>query len=196
MIPIGAWVLEEACRQMVTWQQKHESMKGLSMSVNLSGVQFQDPKLIEHINSILKATKLHPKLLKMEVTESMIMENEKSVHAMLYQLRENKIKLSIDDFGTGYSSLSFLHNFPFNTLKIDRSFVNDMGQDTQNLEMVRTIVMLAHNLEMDVCAEGVETREQYIQLKALRCELAQGYFFSKPMNAQATEKLIVEDPHW
>ncbi|HEY9807433.1 MAG TPA: EAL domain-containing protein, partial [Candidatus Obscuribacterales bacterium] len=132
----------------------------------------------------------NPRYLKLEITESVVMENAEIAAMMLQQLKSIGIQLAIDDFGTGYSSLSYLHRFPIDTLKVDRSFLNRIDVDGENLEIVRTIVTLAWNLGMDVIAEGVETAKQLAQLKALKCEYAQGYFFAKPMNHEAATSLI------
>ena len=181
IIPIGQWVLREACRQMQEWRRQLPSERALTMSVNLSGKQFSQPDLTEQIATILRETGLPPSCLKLEITESMVMENIDTAIGMLTQLRALGVELSIDDFGTGYSSLSYLHRFPINTLKIDRSFVSRMLDNTENEEIVRTIVTLARSLEMNVVAEGVETRGQLEQLRALECDFGQGYLFAKPL---------------
>jgi EAL domain-containing protein (putative c-di-GMP-specific phosphodiesterase class I) len=162
------------------------------MSVNLSGKQFAQSNLIGEVANILEETDLPPDCLKLEITESVVMENIETATEMLQQLRALGLKLSIDDFGTGYSSLSYLHKFPIDTLKIDRSFVTQMAENNENAEIVRTIVVLAQNLGMDVVAEGVETTEQCQLLNALRCENGQGYLFSRPVNAVAAEKFVAD----
>jgi EAL domain-containing protein (putative c-di-GMP-specific phosphodiesterase class I) len=126
----------------------------------------------------------------------MLLNHTEATINMLLQIRARKIQLSIDDFGKGYSSLSYLHRFPINTLKIDRSFVSQMNFDTENFEIARTITTLAHTLGMDVIAEGVETDRQFAQLKALGCEFGQGYLFSKPLDSKAAESLLIADPQW
>jgi EAL domain-containing protein (putative c-di-GMP-specific phosphodiesterase class I) len=193
IIPIGLWVLREACRQLRSWQEISsitDNCPNLTMNVNLSAKQLAQPDLIDQIEKILHETGLAPHYLKLEITESAIMDNVDAVTDVLLQLRERGIQLGIDDFGTGYSSLSYLHRFPIMALKVDRSFVSRMGDDRENLEIVRTIVSLAHNLKMDVVAEGVETVEQLAQLRALGCELGQGYLFSKPVNCEIAETLL------
>jgi diguanylate cyclase (GGDEF)-like protein/PAS domain S-box-containing protein len=196
IIPLGAWILREACAKMQAWQT-HLSTKGrLTISVNLSGKQLAEPDLIEQIDQIMGETGLDSGSLKLEITESVLMDNATSATKMLWQLRARNIQLCLDDFGTGYSSLSYLHRFPVNTLKIDRSFVSRMSRNDENLEIVRVIVTLAHTLKMDVIAEGVETREQLTQLKLLGCEQGQGYFFSKPLDSKAAEALIAQAPQW
>ncbi|HLO49255.1 MAG TPA: EAL domain-containing protein, partial [Kamptonema sp.] len=168
----------------------------LTISVNLSGRQFSQPDLIEQIKQVLDETGLDGKYLKLEITESVIMEDGESAVTMLSQLRDLGISLSIDDFGTGYSSLSYLHRFPINTLKIDQSFVGRMGTDGDNSEIVRAIVTLAHSLGMDVVAEGVETSHQLAQLRSLGCEFGQGYFFSRPVESNAATALLSPAIQW
>jgi diguanylate cyclase (GGDEF)-like protein len=190
IIPIGQWVLEEACRQIRKWQDQFPQHPPLQISVNLSGKQFTQANLIEQISRLLRETEIDPHTLKLEITESMMMENIDTAINMLEQLRRLGIELSMDDFGTGYSSLSYLHRFPISTLKIDRSFVSRMTSNNENAEIVRTIVMLARNLDMNIVAEGVETEGQLAQLKSLECEYGQGYFFSKPVAAEGAARLL------
>ncbi len=197
IVPLGWWILREACHQMRTWQQANgNSCNSLTISVNLSGKQFLQPDLVEKIDQILKDTGLQASCLKLEITESVLIENAEAATVSLEQLRSRQIELSLDDFGTGYSSLSYLHRFPINTLKIDRSFVSRLrtsGNSRQArlpLQIVQTIVTLAHNLGMDVVAEGIETPLELEQLRLLGCEHGQGYLFSKPLNAAAAEKFI------
>ncbi|WP_017742606.1 EAL domain-containing protein [Scytonema hofmannii] len=187
LVPIGYWVLREACRQVYLWQQQFQD-NSLTISVNLSSKQFSQPNLNEHIYQILQETHLAPRSLKLEITESMMMENTVRATAMLWQLKELGIELHMDDFGTGYSSLSYLHRFPVSVLKIDRSFIHS----SEKSEIVRAIVTLAHNLGMDVIAEGIETLEQKEKLRALECKYGQGYFFSEPQEASAVEALIAQ----
>ncbi len=194
IIPLGQWVLREACRQMKEWQKIFPQEPPLTISVNLSSRQFSQQSLIGQIRQILTDTGLDAHYLKLEITESAIMENTESAMDMLLQLKAMGIQLSVDDFGTGYSSLGYLYRFPMDLLKIDRSFISRVDIDGEKLELVRTIITLAWNLGMDVVAEGVETTKQLAQLKALKCEYAQGYLFSKPLNSKAAEQLIL-DPH-
>ncbi|HVF57372.1 MAG TPA: EAL domain-containing protein [Pyrinomonadaceae bacterium] len=190
IIAIGEWALFEACRQMRRWQKSFPSESPLFISVNLSSKQFTQPNLIEQVRVILERTRLDPRSLKLEITESAVMENIDTTTEMLRQLRALGVQLSIDDFGTGYSSLSYLHRFPIDTLKIDRSFVTRMVDNSENIEIVRTIVMLAQILGMDVVAEGVETKEQLGLLRKLGCENGQGYYFSRPTSVTEAEKII------
>ncbi|MDQ3651731.1 MAG: EAL domain-containing protein [Acidobacteriota bacterium] len=190
IIPIGRWVLEESCRQMHEWQQQSPAHQDLTLSVNLSGKQLAQPDLIEQVEEVLRNTGFDPRNLKLEITESVVMENAEQATMLLKRLRDLGLQLSIDDFGTGYSSLSYLHRFPVNILKVDRSFVSRMNLNDENLEIVRTILTLAHNLGMEVVAEGVETEEQCVQLKTLKCEYGQGYLFSKPLDQESAHAFI------
>ncbi|MEH1882212.1 GGDEF domain-containing response regulator [Nostoc sp.] len=190
IIPIGYWVLGEACRQMRAWQIQFPTDPPLTISVNLSTKQFLQPDLIEQINRTIQETGLEARNLKLEITESVLMENIQSATLMLLQLQEMNIQLHLDDFGIGYSSLSYLHRFPSKALKIDRSFITKIGANGENLEIVQAIVTLAQGLNIDVIAEGVETLEQLAQLRAMKCKYAQGYFFSKPVDSKSIETLI------
>jgi diguanylate cyclase (GGDEF)-like protein/PAS domain S-box-containing protein len=192
ILPIGRWALEEACRQMREWQSQFPRAAEMYVSVNLSGRQFANPELCEQIAEALETTGLKPGSLKLEVTESVVMENIEKTIEMLRQLRALGVESSIDDFGTGYSSLSYLHHFPSTTLKIDRSFISRMGGADEKGEIVRTILVLARNLGMRVVAEGIETEAQLAQLQALSCDYGQGYLFSKAVNAAAIGRLLSE----
>jgi len=193
IIPIGRWVLLEACRQLSEWRSI--ASVPLSISVNLSGKQFQ-PGLVEEVRQILKQTKLDPHTLMLEITESMIMENPEATIEMLLQLKAIDVEIHIDDFGTGYSSLSYLQRFPIDTLKIDRSFVSRIGVGEKNLEIVRAIIGLAHSLGMTVIAEGVQTAEELAHLCALGSEWAQGFYFSRPVDAITAQKLLESSQTW
>jgi diguanylate cyclase (GGDEF)-like protein/PAS domain S-box-containing protein len=190
IIPLSWWVLRTACRQMSQWRRLFPEKSALTMSVNLSSKQFSMPGLTERIQQILQETELEPTYLKLELTESMVIENVTNVMDVLYQLRALGIRLAIDDFGTGYSSLSYLPRFPLTTLKIDRSFVNRIDDCNDNLEIVRTILALARNLRMDVVAEGVETEAQATRLREMGCEYGQGFFFYKPMDVESATHLL------
>lgn len=191
IIQIGQWVLREACQQLRLWQEQFPSDPPLSISVNLSGKQFSQRDLIDCISQILSETGLDPSSLKIEITESAIIENIDAAAMMLKRIKALGIRVCLDDFGTGYSSLSYLHRFPIDTLKIDRSFVSRINLP-KNVEIVKTILTLAGNLGMDVVAEGVETREQVLQLTGLNCEYVQGYLLSKPIDGRAMRDLISE----
>jgi diguanylate cyclase (GGDEF)-like protein len=192
IVQIGEQVLREACRQMHEWSVSFPSEPTNFMCVNLSVKQFCQPDLTAKVAAILEETGLAATSLKLEITESAVMDNVETATTMLERLRSLGVQLAMDDFGTGYSSLSNLHRFPINTLKIDRSFITRMAQNNENAEIVRTISGLAQNLGMDVVAEGVETREQLDLLKSLGCQFGQGYFFSKPLDQQGAETFICE----
>ena len=193
IVPLGLWVLNEACRQMREWQRQGVTDSSVTMSVNLSGRQFSQADLIDQISSALRESGLKAVNLKLEITESMVMENFDTAIDMLTQLRVLGVGLSIDDFGTGYSSLSYLHRFPIDTLKIDRSFVTQMTDNSENAEIVRTIVTLARSLDMAVVAEGVETADQLRQLSDLGCDYGQGYLFSRPVGAGQAAELLTDE---
>jgi len=194
IVELDRWVLREACRQMHVWQKQYAGHPPLTISVNLSSKHFSHPDLNEQVELILAETGLAPGSLKLEITESAIIENAESAVTMLSKLKAMGIQLSMDDFGTGYSSLSYLHRFPLNTLKVDRSFVNRMCKGDRNTEIVRAIVVLARNLRMDVVAEGVETAEQMDNLRSLECQFGQGYFFSRPVDSSTAGAIIAREP--
>lgn len=182
IIKIGKFVLDEACRQLRIWQNAFSDDFPLTMSVNVSAKQLLKKQLLTEVLEIFEKYKIAPNQVKLEITESVIVENSDAVISILKQFRAMGVKLSMDDFGTGYSSLSYLHKLPINTLKIDRSFVSQMTKETESAEIVKTIVLLAKNLHLDIVAEGIETDEQYQILRDLGCEFGQGYHFSKPLN--------------
>ena len=196
IMPIGRWVLVEACRQMVIWRDTFGAEHPLEVAVNLSGRQLALPDLVSQIGEVLRESGLEPSRLRLEITESVVMEHPEVVSTMLQELRRLGVKLSIDDFGTGYSSLAYLQRFPADTLKIDRSFVSPMGSRGENSEIARTIVTIGHNLGMRVVAEGVETAEQLAHLRGLECEGAQGYFISKPLCSEDASQLIGARLSW
>ncbi len=196
IIPIGLWVLQQACQQLKNWQDQGLLKQLIKMSVNLSVKQFSQVNLIQNIDKILLKTQLNSQYLKLEITESAIMDNPELATEILQQLRDRNIQLSIDDFGTGYSSLSYLHRFPLDHLKIDRSFIKPLRETCQNLEIIQAIITLAHHLNMTITAEGVETAEQLSLLRSLGCEEGQGYYFSPPVDANIAQALLKQNPHW
>jgi diguanylate cyclase (GGDEF)-like protein/PAS domain S-box-containing protein len=196
IIPLSWWVLREACRQMNTWKRSG-ACNGLSyVNVNLSSKMFVQPNLVALVRKTIEETGLAPGSLKLELTESVLMEYGEAVSSVLQRLKDLQVHLVLDDFGTGYSSLSYLHRFPIDVLKIDRSFVSAMDKANSNTEIVRTIVSLAENLKMDSVAEGVETKEQQDLLKTLRCRHVQGFLYSKPVPADQLTLLLKEHPAW
>jgi diguanylate cyclase (GGDEF)-like protein/PAS domain S-box-containing protein len=190
IVPLGQWVLEEACRQVAVWQALFPVDPTLTVSVNLSSCQFQNPALIEDIKRALRLATLAPTSLKLEITESVIMRDVEVTIGKLRQLKQLGIQLAIDDFGTGYSSLAYLKLLPLDVLKIDRSFVNGIGRDREDTAIVRAVLSLAKSLNLSVTGEGIETAEQSALLRTWDCERGQGYYFAKPQEAAAITKLL------
>jgi EAL domain-containing protein (putative c-di-GMP-specific phosphodiesterase class I) len=186
-------VLEEACRTLRRWQDRPGG-ESLKMAVNLSARQFSQPDLVRRIRAILVKTQISPGTLELEITESVILQHSSSVMDTLGRIKALGVQLHVDDFGTGYSSLSYLHRLPLDALKIDRSFVS--GADAGSLQIVRTIVAMAQALGVAVVSEGIETAELLDELRALRCEYGQGFFFSRPVAAEDIEALFERDPCW
>jgi diguanylate cyclase (GGDEF)-like protein len=182
IIALGQWVMSEACGQLVTWQKSFAGDSPLTISVNLSRIQIYHPELIPQIDNLLKSLNLAGRDLKLEITESTLMENTSAVTRVLEQLKEREIKLCLDDFGTGYSSLNYLRYLPVDTVKIDRSFIGPEINNT-NYDIVKAIINLAHSLGLDVIAEGIETEAQLKILKSLGCEYGQGYLFACPLDS-------------
>jgi diguanylate cyclase (GGDEF)-like protein/PAS domain S-box-containing protein len=193
IIELDRFVLREACRQLKDWRTRIPGMETLSVSVNLSVKQFARPDLAEHVRTAIRETGLDPGALRLEITESVLLDSSPSANEQIEQLHKEGFRLYLDDFGTGYSSLSYLHKFPVDTLKIDRSFVGGMKADGGGREIIRTIVALAQNLDLHVIAEGVETAMQRDALRDLRCEFAQGYMYSKPVDAKKAEALLTRN---
>ncbi len=190
IVPLGKWILQEACCQLSVWKTLFPVDPPLTMSINLSGQQLKQPDLIEFIEKTLNFTGLEGENIKLEITESVAMKDVETTIDILLKLRSLGIRLSIDDFGTGYSSLSYLHRFPANTLKVDKSFINNMAETEEDIAIVQTIIMLGHTLGMEVVAEGVETIAQQEKLQALGCEYGQGYFFSQPLDSKSAMLLL------
>jgi predicted signal transduction protein with EAL and GGDEF domain len=189
---LGMWVLREACRTVRRWHLDFPREKPLTISVNISARQFAQPDLVRQIRRIIDETGIQPTSLRLELTESVTMANAERAISVLESLRDLGIRISIDDFGTGYSSLSYLHRLPLDVLKIDRSFVTQMNDANEGLQIVNTIMHLAQNLDMEVIAEGVETEAHVKKLRALGCANGQGYFFSRPV-PEATIRKLLED---
>lgn len=188
IMDIDRLVLEQACEQIRVWQRKFK--KPLTINVNLSTQLFCESHLSLQVSRILEKTQLDPADLRIEITENTLIESYESAHLTSKKLRNLRVQISLDDFGTGFSSLSYLHQFPVNNLKIDRSFIVNLEENLKNQEIVTTIIQLAHNLDMTVTAEGIETPQQLKYLQALSCEYGQGYFFSHPLDAEAAHDLL------
>lgn len=196
IVPLGKWVLEEACRQMHKWRKSFPGGREVRVAVNISARQMESPALIQEIVEALKDSGLDASGLDLELTESVVMGRTKENAARLQELRDMGIKLLIDDFGTGYSSLSHLRNFPIHALKIDRSFVYGMEFDSGKEQIVRTILVLAKSLGLSVVAEGIETVDALKMLRDLDCEHGQGYFFSAAMDGDSAEAWLENPPRW
>ncbi len=192
IIPLGRWVLREACRQMAEWQKSLGSEPLLTISVNVSSRQLTDSRFIDDVSAVLHETGLNPACLALEVTESSIMGNPTKTLETLHRLKRMNILLEIDDFGTGYSSLSYLQQLPFDTLKIDRSFIRDLRAGSNSVDIVRAVLELAHSLKMEVVAEGVETQDQIETLDDLGSDFIQGYLLSKPLAPAAAWQLYAD----
>jgi len=190
VIALDRWVLREVCRQASAWESAFPGLPPVPVSVNLSGRQFAQPDLIEQIRAALEESRLDPSRLKIEITESAVMENNELVASTVTRLSEMGVRLHIDDFGTGYSALSYLYRFPFETLKIDRSFVARVDTAGDGLYFVRAILNLAEGLGINVIAEGVETAAQLAQLRSLGCTEGQGYYLAPPMEAKEAGEMI------
>ena len=191
ILPLGRWILEEACKQIRIWQDLlNNQHNGFAVSVNISGKQFEQENFIEQLDCIVTETGINIEHLKLEITETLLMNNTENADRIFSQLKARKIQLAIDDFGTGYSSLSYLDRFPVDTLKIDRSFVSRLDEKNQASTIVKATLDLAHNLGFDVVAEGVETIEQIQQLKNWGCEFAQGYYYAKPLDKDLAWKFL------
>lgn len=196
IIPMTLWMLQHSCEELSRWQKKSPLNKNLFLSVNLSGKHFARKDLVSQVRRILIDTKIDPATLKLEITESAVMDNAEAAIKMLKELKQLGVQLSIDDFGTGYSSLSYLHRFPIDTLKVDRSFVSTMEEGSENGEIVRTVISLAKTLGMNVVAEGIETVHQLHQLRILNCEYGQGYLFSRPVPIPEADLMVDDRTRW
>jgi diguanylate cyclase (GGDEF)-like protein len=192
---IGTWVLATACSQMHEWQQRHPRAEPLSLSVNLSVKQFAQPDFVQHVADTVRTSGLDPHCLKLEITESIAIDDPARTRGMLEELRSLGVRMYLDDFGTGYSSLGHLHQLSLDAIKIDRSFVMRMD-DPMHLQLVRTVRDLARNIGVTIIAEGVETAAQLGVLRELGCESAQGYLFSRPVPVDQVELLLERDPRW
>jgi EAL domain-containing protein (putative c-di-GMP-specific phosphodiesterase class I) len=195
IVPIGAWVVDQACRQAQRW---HTTADGdeLFVSVNLSSRQLESAALIEDIASVLKSTAIEPGRLGLEITESVVMRDPEASTTALRALKDLGVRLAVDDFGTGYSSLAYLRRFPVDLLKVDQAFVDGLGRDPEDSAIVAAVVSLAHTLGMKAIAEGVETAEQLHELRALGCDMAQGFYMARPLAPADLDDLLAAAPSW
>jgi EAL domain-containing protein (putative c-di-GMP-specific phosphodiesterase class I) len=182
IVPIGRWVLEEACRQVATWVHELPT-PAISVSVNLSARQFEHPGLLGDIERALLESELDPSLLTVEITEGVVMKDPVTAAAKLREIKALGVRVAVDDFGTGYSSLAYLKTFPVDSLKIDRSFTQGLGDEGDDSAIVRSVVALGHALRLSVTAEGIETADQLAYLQTLECDRGQGYLFARPIPA-------------
>lgn len=196
IVPMTVWILNDTCSQLAKWRKVAPIYEKIIVSVNISGKHLGSDRLLQDVEQALANSGLPAEALKLEITESAAMENAEHSASMLKQLKQIGVRLSIDDFGTGYSSLSYLHRLPFDTLKIDRSFVNAVGPTGENSEILQTIISLAKNLKMKVIAEGIETEPQLAVLQNLGCDYGQGYLLAKPKPVSETEELLYQSPNW
>jgi EAL domain-containing protein (putative c-di-GMP-specific phosphodiesterase class I) len=195
ILPLGRWVIDEVCRHAAGWTDRGAG-RPLSVGVNLSVKQFMQADLVEHIERALAESGMPPSFLKLEITESVILEDSEAAKRMLGRLRDLGVQLFMDDFGTGYSSLGYLHRFPLDALKIDRSFISGMVDEPRNGKLVQAIIALAGNLGVEVVAEGIDSPAQLAALRELGCDYGQGYLFSEPIPRADADALLVRDHVW
>ncbi len=192
ILPLGDWVLNEACRQLKAWQQKHPGLRDVTVSINMSNREFAQPDLARKVAAALQVSRLKGSALRLEITEQVMIGNRPTAAVTIRALRELGVQLQIDDFGIGYSALSYLQQFPIQAIKIDRSFVHRLQSGRRGLGLVRAMISMARELGMDAIAEGIETSQQLHRLKDLACGFGQGYYLCEPLDAQALEKLLVK----
>jgi EAL domain-containing protein (putative c-di-GMP-specific phosphodiesterase class I) len=188
IVPIGRWVLREACRQVRAWH--NAGLMPMRLAVNISAVELRNKDFVAGVRSILTETDLEPHYVELELTETGLLQDSKSTAVVLQALNDLGVGLALDDFGTGYSSLSYLKRFPIDTLKIDQSFVRDMTTDADDASIVSAVISMGRSLHMQVVAEGVETQEQLAFLREQSCHYGQGYYFSQPLVAQEITQLL------
>lgn len=196
IVPLGRWVLKEACQQARRWHDRFQDRPPLKVCVNLSAKQFQHHALVEEVEATLRETGLDPSNLDLEITEGVVMEDAPLTLDTLQELKDLGVNLAIDDFGTGYSSLSYLRRFPVDFLKIDRSMIEGLGEDPKNEAILSAVVTLAHALDERVIAEGVETKEQFAQAREIGCDFAQGYYFARPLPSEEAGALVASRLNW
>ena len=190
ILPIGKWVLNEACAQLKEWHEKFPNVKNVSVNVNVSNLQFSQPNFVEEVVEALQTNRLNPESLKLEITESVLISNYAAANEVFIKLRDLGIQLEIDDFGSGYSALGYLQHFPISAVKIDKSFIEEMGDGRRGTELIRAIISMTRELGMEAIAEGIETDEQLSGLKGLLCSFGQGFLLSKPLDERSAEKIL------
>jgi diguanylate cyclase (GGDEF)-like protein len=190
IVPIGRWVLHEACRQAGSWQRQGHASESLCVCVNISTRQLGDPQLVADVQAAMDAGRLRPDQLVLEITENLFVQDIEHMRERLMELKRLGVRLAVDDFGTGYSALSYLQTFPLDILKIDKSFVDGLGHGSDQTSIVRTIIELGHGFNLDIVAEGVEERDQASELRAMHSRFGQGYYFARPVNASALTAML------
>ena len=190
IIPIGKWVLQEATSQLKYWQGRIQNSSDLFVNVNISGCQLAQPDFVELIQEVLSASTLQPDCLKLEITESILIENYTAANITFSKLEELGIQFEIDDFGTGYSSIGYLKHFPIHTVKIDKTFIHDISEDSRGSDLIQAMISMANNLGMETIAEGVETKDQLLKLLGMKCGYGQGYYLSLPLSCDDAEKYL------
>jgi EAL domain-containing protein (putative c-di-GMP-specific phosphodiesterase class I) len=188
---LGKWVLSESCKQSVAWFNAGYKFK--SMSINISSVDLQQAGFLENVNNILEETSINPNIVELEITETVLMQSLDASIEILKKLMNMGIRIALDDFGTGYSSLSYLRKIPISTLKIDKSFIDNITSNKKEEAIINNIIQMAHSMDLKIVAEGVEVEEQLSILKERKCDYIQGYYFSKPLPASEAEKLLEKE---
>jgi EAL domain-containing protein (putative c-di-GMP-specific phosphodiesterase class I) len=192
ILPIEKWVLHEACSQLKQWHEKYPSLRNVSVNVNISNRQFAQSSFIDGVMKALTVNGLNPESLKLEITENVLISNYAAANEVFTKLRNFGVQLEIDDFGSGYSALGYLQHFPISAIKIDKSFVDEMGKSRRGIALIRAIISMARELDMEAIAEGIETGEQLDQLRKLSCNLGQGFLLSRPLSKEAAQRILEE----
>jgi EAL domain-containing protein (putative c-di-GMP-specific phosphodiesterase class I) len=192
ILPIGEWVLHEACAQLRRWQNTYPWLQNISINVNISNRQFSQPNFVEDVIQAIRVNGLKAESLRLEITENVLISNYGAANQVFTKLRDLGIHLQIDDFGSGYSALGYLQHFPISTIKIDKSFIDNMGKGRKGIALIRAIVSMTRELGMETIAEGIETSEQLNELKSLFCDFGQGFFLSKPLDKESAEKILAK----
>jgi EAL domain-containing protein (putative c-di-GMP-specific phosphodiesterase class I) len=190
ILPIDQWVLNEACSQLKKWHEKYPSLQNMSVNVNVSNKQFAQPNFVDNVIKALQINNLTADALKLEITENVLISNYSAANKVFTKLRDFGIQLEIDDFGSGYSALAYLQHFPISAIKIDKSFVDEIGRSHRGIELIRAIISMARELGMDAIAEGIETAEQLNELIGLSCNLGQGFLLSRPLDKESAERIL------
>jgi EAL domain-containing protein (putative c-di-GMP-specific phosphodiesterase class I) len=190
ILPIDKWVLNEACAQLKQWHENYPSLQNVSVNVNISTRQFSQPNFVDRVVNTLQTYKLKAEALKLEITEHALISNYAAANEVFTKLRNLGVQLEIDDFGSGYSALGYLQHFPISAIKIDKSFVDEIGKSRKGIELIRAIVSMARELGMEAIAEGIETSEQLSELKGLSCSFGQGFLLSKPLDQEAAAAIL------